>query len=356
MKRWYLLILIALLGLSACTVTVTVNEIKVTANKTVVGPGEAVALTATPNFETSSRILWNTGSKDTREPGAAFSNDGVGREVTYTAPQAPGVYTVIARSADEVSINDSIEITVDEFLGLEPVEAGTDLNASVAAGSIAAGEEKLFLINVSSAAAATGLALYIELNAELDLTVLNNDRTVYATSSSADFFAAGTAGLSSLAPQAITNARQCRGSCVIRDASAGNQYVKVKNTSSSTVPYTLYAYVTDYSDSNEAVNDAAGTAVALGAFDNGALESLGDEDYYLASKNGKLCFGATSWSNARVNVTNVDGVNQILAPGESTSLRSNDLIRVYELEKDAAAAATVSGYVLEILESGSSCG
>lgn len=356
MKRLSYFVLLLILGLTACSVTITPNEVTIATNDQTVAPGAAVTLNASANFDT--RIVWSVSSNDGRSPKDAFSKEGVGENVVYTAPQDDGVYTIVASAIDSVSIRDTVKITVDSFLGLDPVDAGTDFDAAAAAGSIAPGEEKLFLVNVSNDTAAAGAALYLELDAALNLTVLDDDRSVYATSSSAEVFAAGTAGLESrgLAPQTISNVRKCRGACVIQDASAGNYYLRVENTSGDTVNYALYAYVTDYSDDNEAVNDAAATAVSLGDFDNGALESLGDEDYYVASKNGKLCFGGTSWSNARVNVTNIDGLDQTLEPGGSISLRADDVIRVYEPGGDAAAAASVSKYVLEILPSGSSCG
>ena len=349
MKRLYIFVLISMFALTACTVTVTPNEITISTNDKTVAPGEAVSLSATANFDT--RIVWNVSSNDGRSPKDAFSKEGVGETVVYTAPQNDGVYTITAAAIDSLSISDTVKITVDSFLGLDPQPAGTDLDATVGAGSIAPGDEKLFLVNVSSDTAAAGSALYLELNVPLDLTVLDDDRSVYATSSSADFFAAGTAGLSNegLAPQTISNVRKCRGSCVIQDASAGNQYVKVENTSGDTVAYTLYAYVVNYSDDNEAVNDTAGTAVTLGDFDNGALESLGDSDYYVAGKPGTLSFGSTSWVNARVDVT-IDGKVTTLQPGDTfPRLFANDSIRVYAVDDDTAAAASVSKYVLEIL-------
>jgi len=361
MKRLYFLILIAVIGLSACTATLTVevDEVEISTGDQIVAPGAEVTLKATANFET--RILWSVSDNDGRAPQNAFENEGVGETVVYIAPQAPGVYTITARSPDSPSLRDSVKVTVDEFLGLEPLEAGTELDTTVTAGNLVAGEEKLFLINVSSEAAAAGSALFIELDVELDdqldLTVLNEDRSVYATSDSAEFFASGTAGLSNngLAPQTITISRKIPGPHVIQNAVAGNEYVKVKNTSGEAVSYKLNVFVIDYLDSGEP-NNSASTAQTLD--DEGeiaALESLGDNDYYIASSDGKLCFQSNSWDNARVNVSNVDGFDQTIVPGGSTSLREGDLIRVYEESGDVAAGAAASKYIILVQPSGTNC-
>lgn len=353
MKRLGLFILLASLGLTACTVSgsVSVKRIEISASETTVAPGAEVTLNAELNFETDSRVLWSTGGRDTRPDDVAFSNSGVGRTVTYTAPASSGTYTVTAETSDELSLSDTIDITVDAFLGARRVDASTDSDVTAATGALAPGEERLLVVQVSSALADANEALYLELDSSLDLTVLNEDRAVYATSSSADFFAAGTAGLDStgLDTEAIGINKICRGSCVIRDADAGSYYLRIENSGGESVNYTLYAYVTDYSDSNEPNNDTAAGAVTLTDLDQGAIESLGDEDYYEVGVSGRLCLLGSSWSNTRVNVTGDDGLNEVIAPGESVGrLQVGDLIRVYEEGDDRAAAVGVSRYTLEM--------
>lgn len=316
-----------------------------------VKPGAAVELTATPNFSTSARILWSV-SGDPRGTSAGLSDD-TGETVTYTAPMQDRTYTVIAKTIDdELSISGSAKITVDSFLAADEVTATTDLNSAVLTGSLSSGGVKLLALKVPGTVAAAGVALYVELDQSLNLGVYNVDRKLYATSSSAEFFAAGAKGLAgaALKPQTITTLRRCRGACVIRDAVAGTYYLKIENKSMGSVNYTLYAYTEAFADEGETANNSVGDAASLGDFDQGALESLRDEDYYVASKPGTLSFVSTSWSNARVEVTGSDGTKKALAPGETfPRLIKGDIVRVYGADASRAAAASVSKYTLEIL-------
>ena len=354
MKRWYYPILIMLLGLTSCTITATPNRVEVTAEKTTVKPGETITLTAKPNFETASDILWRVGSKDKRTADEVFNGDRIGTTVEYTAPQTDGVYRVTAETADEFSFSGSIDIMVDAFLGAERLTAGTDRDTTILSGSLPANSFKLLIIDVPSEVADVGEALYIELDQSLELSVFDSDRGLYASSSSAAFFATGDEGLNSTGlatldlPFVIGG---CRGSCVIQDATATSHFVKIENTTNVNVTYSLYAFVENYQEAGENENDSVSGAISLGSgvSEAGAIESLGDIDYYEAASSGTLTLLDTSWSEVRVDITGSDGTAETLQPGESFGrLRTDDLIKVYEVSGDRAAAAKESKYTILI--------
>lgn len=357
MKRWLGTLIVISFALAACTISVTPNRVEVTPSAVTVEPGASVDLRASVNFDTDSEILWRLGPEDTRSPNEVLS-DRTGPTTTYTAPDEDGTYTVIAETVDEASLRGEAKITVDSFLGAERVDATTDRDATVFASNLAPGEEQVLGIDVSSATASAGDALIIELDASLDLSVYDEDRSPYASSSSSDFFAAELDAVSSsaLETQAIGVARACRGSCVIRDAEAGTSFVRITNSGSSTANYTLYAYVDDYDDTGEPANDDEATAVDLNDFDQGAIETLGDEDYYRVAAAGEVSFNAPAASSEiaarlRAEITEADGTPIVtLEPGQSEDrLFAGDIIRVYVEGGERAGAAAVSRYVLELV-------
>lgn len=360
MKRWLGTLIAISFALAACTISVTPNRVEVTPSAATVEPGASVDLRASVNFDTDSEILWRLGPEDTRSPNEVLS-DRTGPTTTYTAPDEDGTYTVIAETVDEASLRGEAKITVDSFLGAERLDATTDRDATVFTSNLAPGEEQVLGINVSSATVSAGDALIIELDASLDLSVYDEDRSPYASSSSPDYFAAGLEAVSSSAldSQGIGVARACRGSCVIRDAEAGTNFVRITNSGGSSVTYTLYAYVADYDDTGEPANDDEATAVDLNDFDQGAIETLGDEDYYRLAGSGQVSFSAPSASAEIANGLRAQILDEggkelaILEPGQVSddrlALRSGDIIRVYVEGGERAGAAAVSRYVLELV-------
>ena len=149
--------------------------------------------------------------------------------------------------------------------------------------------------------------------------------------------------------QAIGIATQCRGACVIRDALADTYYLRIDNTSSASVTYKLYAAVQNYDDAGEFANNTVGGAVSLNGTDTGALESLGDIDYYRSTVRGNVSFTSASALAPQAEIRASDGtLLATLAPGQAYDrLTVNDTIKVFA-GNDRAAAAAQSKYTLNV--------
>ena len=356
MRRILLPTLLLGLTLTACTQTVSPHRVTVTPEAVTVRPGERVTLTAETNFTTNSEILWRLGAEDERNPNdPTVLSTRTGPTTTYTAPQEDGTYTVTAETIDEVSLPGAAKITVDSFLGAERYPATDDKDAVVLSGALAPGASQVLAIDLSAELAATGEALVIELGQNLRLAVHDENRLPYASSTSPAFFAAGLDAFSALGPselgaQGIGVARACRGACVIREAAPGTSYVRVSNPANTAQAFTLYAYVGGFDDGGEDANDARDTAVALEGSDQGAIETIGDQDYYRVSQAGALGFASGSALELRAEVSQADGaLLATLRPGESYARAfPGDVVRVYEDGDDRAGAASASRYALEL--------
>ncbi|MFA5550572.1 MAG: hypothetical protein WDA03_03045 [Trueperaceae bacterium] len=179
----------------------------------------------------------------------------------------------------------------------DTVTAANNPNIAVGSYSIPAGSSRLIRIEI-----ATGQPLvYIELNRDLRLEVLNASRTRIASSSSASFFGAGSAGLTAvdgaslLEPQGITTNVTCDGSCVIlRRGSHTHVFARITNNSGSSVNVNLFAFGDVLMDDTEPQNDARNTAPTLNvnAITSGAIETLGDQDWWVANANAFMIFDA----------------------------------------------------------------
>lgn len=351
MKR--LSIATALLGLLlvACTVTVAPNRVNITPQSERVAPGGTVVLTATPNFSTTSEILWRVSGP------AGSANETLssrtGTTVTFTAPtggNVDGEYTITAETVDTASLAGEAVILVDSFIGAQRISPNVDPEAAVISGTLQPGESRLAIIEVSGTQADRGQALFTELSEELNLTMLNSDRSVYASSATQGRFAAGTAGLNTaLEPQSIAVNQICRGSCIIRDAASGNYAIRIRNQQSTPVSYELYVYIEDYKDENEPANNSVSGATPLASDGAGAIESLGDVDYFRATTRGTLRFTSTSNLPLRAEVQ-AGNTTVTLRPGDSFDrLISGDIIRVFVQDNNQAGVVAASRYSLEII-------
>lgn len=193
-----------------------------------------------------------------------------------------------------------------------------------------------------------GDLVYFELDQPLDLTVYYSSAVAYASSHSADGFAAGLDGLSPaaamVAPQAIGVDVICRGSCVISDDLSGTVYVEVENHNVSASNIDLYVFGDAYADLGEPDNDAAATATTLLTSDEGAIETLGDADYYRVPADGTLSF--TTGPTALPIRATIQGTSLSIVDGESMPVAANNVIRVDVDGGDRAAASGVSDYTL----------
>lgn len=230
------------------------------------------------------------------------------------------------------------------------VETTTNRNVAVDDGTLAGGQSAIYAVRISGSA---GPLAYFEVNRELAMRVYGPTGAPYASSSSASYFEAGfgaaSTALGEVEAQGITVLRECRGSCVIRPARSETVYVELTNTRSSSVSYAFYAYTEDYMDDNEPGNGTAADAVPFDRVESGALETLGDRDYFRVEQTGQLFFDAPNPAIA-AQAEIFDSAGRLLATlrgGEQFGVVAGDLIRVSSSTNRAGPSAE-SAYYLEI--------
>lgn len=354
------LLAITLLALLAGCRLAEVNRVIVTASATQVAPDGSVVLSARPNFATSSRILWSVFGPD----GERISDpvrDGLldrdtGSEVRFLAPQTtePARYRIEALAIDEPAPQPrgGITLLVDPFLGSVVRRSAGTAEIPVLSRTLDPGGVVLALIEVTSDAA--DQALYLELDRELELTLYRDDRDIEAISNRQGRFARSRSALSGLAeplePASIVVLPNCRGACIIRNAAPGSYAVRIHNRSNSRQSVALYAFVEAYWDDNEP-NDRPADATQLGEEPiAGAIERIGDVDYFRVLRDGELRFSSSSSLPLRAEVR--DNRNQqtiaTLVPGGRARVALGDLVRVFVDGNDRAAVAALSNYTLEL--------
>jgi len=263
---------------------------------------------------------------------------------------AAAVAIVLSACTVTISIVDSVDETVSAstFTGGDLLAAGSADDVTLGAG-----ESIDYRVNVPSTSSD---ALYLYLDAELDLYVYRDSGTLFATSASENFFAGGTAGLdvsaagSALSPADVSANLACPGSCVIlRSGASDPVYVRVRNTSSFDQSVSFYAVLRDFEDTSEAT--AGLDDLPLGTT-TGALETLGDVDGYEVQAGGELFFDGTSASGIEFEAEITDPLTsgsspRYLSSGESAIVLDGEEVRVYALN-DRAAVAGKSLYFLDL--------
>jgi len=237
-----------------------------------------------------------------------------------------------------------------------PVTASTS-DSPVANATLASGDTMFFKVTISASVAGSGNVLYYELDAGrdkqddsagvLELRVLDNGGLAVASSNSNSFFGPGisvAAASSGLTSSGISSQRKCLGACVIESSFAGTRFLRVHNASAGSVSFDLFAYSFGLQDTGEPANDSSATATALTGFDKGAIETLGDQDYYRATKSGTLSFNSSSAIALRVELV-ADGTK--LAPGSSTTVSAGEILRVFASD-GRAGSPSASFYTLDI--------
>ncbi|UCH26205.1 MAG: hypothetical protein JSV66_00735 [Trueperaceae bacterium] len=219
-----------------------------------------------------------------------------------------------------------------------------------------------FRVDISSTVTSSGEAIYYELDAlgdaikdgsggGLEIQLYNSGGTVLANSRSAAYFESGSSSLvaGALSGQGISINWFCLGACIIEDTATQTRFVRVRNTTDATVDFDLFVYVRDYVDTGEPENDQLATAIPLSISDAGAVESLGDVDYYEVGSNGVLLFSSDTSIDLQAQIVDsLDrSIGQPLSPGESAPVFVGDFIRVSSVD-GRAGAQDVSGYDLMI--------
>jgi hypothetical protein len=229
------------------------------------------------------------------------------------------------------------------------VQTTTDGNAPVDSRTLAGGQSVVYAVRVSGSA---GPLAYFEVDSNLAMRVYGPTGAPYASSSSASYFESGfgaaSTALGEVEAQGITVLRECRGSCVIRPARNETVYVELTNTRSSSVSYRFYAYTADYMDDNEPRNGTADGAVSFDRVESGALETLGDRDYFRVERGGRLFFDAPNRDiDAQAEIIAGQRVIATLRHGRQFDVEVGDLIRVSSSTNRAGPSAE-SVYYLEI--------
>lgn len=356
MKRFFWLV--GLLLMTSCVINTGPRTVSVFADRSVLNRETTnaqelrVRLTAEVNGLAASEISWR--ANDGRSPNIAFPEGRVGAEVIYQAPNRDGFYTLTA-STEDGDVSDAIVITV---VGKE-LSPAADANTRVDFKAMGARESRLLLIKVSEADTLNGEALYFELNQAIDLELMGAseaaaERPTLASSSSSAFFATGKEGLQSsrAVVQAITPQVTCRGACIIQDAAKSEYLLRITNPGTEVVTFELYVFIEDYQDPGEPQNNITASASVIEEETSGAIERLGDVDYFVSNTTGTLQFNSSSALLLRAAVLDIDDsatVLETLQPGESFELPDDGAyVRVYVEGNNRAAASAQSRYTLEV--------
>jgi hypothetical protein len=357
MKRfWFLAILMTVL--TACVIEGVPRTPEVTvAPATVdVAPGGQVDFSATVNDSTPTNFEWEL-------VGTSFSFvslESNNSRIRVTAPTAEGEYTLRATTTDFESTPGEAELRVNRLLAapfLNAISAPNGPTEALRSGTLQAGDSTDFAIVVTSDIADDANALFFEAaetaGTGLALTTYSPDLSVYASSSAAGLFTAGalsTSDASLLTPQALpTVLYECFGPCVIRDSQAATFYVRLTNTSGANLTYSLFAYVKNYDDSGENANDQQASAPDLTDSDRGAIESLGDVDYYDVQGTGTLTFTSGGEVDTVAILRNAQGTELArLTNGQTSAVQVGQRLEVRSASGNRAAPGGSSAYGLDI--------
>lgn len=237
----------------------------------------------------------------------------------------------------------------------------------VATPTLAPGGVRYYEIDVTPSQVATYDILQVELDQNLNLTLYGPDESTISSSSSPDYFASGTLGLASLAPssgvapQSITTSRTCAGSCVLQPldqgpySGAGTYYIKVENQTGTSQSVSIDAFVRPYDDSGEPQNNQPGGAMTLNfgsSGDTGAIETLGDQDWWYMNATATLTFqpNLPDYVRERADVYDSSGTTLLytMLPGDTYNVQQGELVRVHALYNDRAGVSGSSGYTLTL--------
>lgn len=196
-------------------------------------------------------------------------------------------------------------------------------------------------------------ATYFELSADLRLELRNASNTsTLASSSSSEFFAAGTSGLllgagSELEPHGIGTTVACRGSCAIFKPSQSSYVGLIVNESANPVSFDVYLYGDDLVDDGESLNDALNTAPTLQINDAGAIELIGDVDYFAVPSTRSFSFDPGPGIALRLEMVDSSGAVTLGPVGTGTyTALAGEFVRVTAQDPQTAAASARSAYYL----------
>lgn len=182
---------------------------------------------------------------------------------------------------------------------------------------------------------------------------------VLASSATPDYFVRGAisgvpqpplpASVAEARPSAITPDYVCLGPCVIFDPGAGRFYLRVVNTGNTGLVADLYLYGASFAHPHEPANDLRGGAAPLVDGASGALELLGDVDYWLASADANVTVEAIGGLPVEATVYDTCGlpVTEPYSAGETFRVYAGEAVRVRS-SQGRAGAPGVSAYQMTV--------
>jgi len=219
--------------------------------------------------------------------------------------------------------------------------------------TVPSGGEAVFALQAPGGAADVH---YVEINHDLPLELRGSGsgyNTVAFSSGSGDFFGAGGHGLAAagqLEAQSIGENKACLGSCVIFEFSSQASYARVHNDTGASLAVDLYYYGSDFLDLTEPQNDSAGSAPVLTTDDSGAIETVGDVDFWRMGVGGQVAFDQlVNGIDLKVDVLDAFG-NYVETHygGDLFLVFADELLRVSAVDPQVAAVVARSSYFLEL--------
>ncbi len=207
----------------------------------------------------------------------------------------------------------------------------------------------------------TSGVVYVELdsgNLDFDLEVISSSGTVRYSSASRHVFGSGVSALGLSAAgeidqQAIVTSVTCRGACVIVPGAefSSTMYARVTNRSGSTQSVGVYFFKDTYKDSGEPGNNVTSAPFLSIGEDFGAIETVGDIDYFNVLHPGNVTFDYINTSGNHVAIRaeirdETQTLVAVLSPGQSFALVAGDRIMVRAADAAFAGVSASSGYRL----------
>jgi len=211
--------------------------------------------------------------------------------------------------------------------------------------SLEAGERVLVRLNVPQTIRDRFEVVLLELSHDVALELLDPSvfgGRVVASSSSWRYYARGSAGISSLASDAVSATAiipgpKCSGSCILIRSDSNELYARVTNTTGAALSIDAYFFGDAIRDTEEPNDTPASASVldltGIGGV-SGALEFPRDEDFWRVPSAGNVLFLTSEESNpvgVRVQVVDQDGhaLTAAMKPNTQFNVNANEYVRVY---------------------------
>lgn len=294
---------------------------------TISRDGARVTLDASTSSDSDGTITnyhWDLGDGYTR----------TGRQITYTYA-SQGIKTITLTVTD----NDGLSNTAIQEVDVSVLSrtATTDPSAAVLDVGIVAGATLFVQIDAPTN---PDRLLYLELDKDLMLEAHTDGQVFYSVDNRGFSLSPRLPGPASVAPQAVSTAVNCRGSCIILP-SGGPNMLAIKNHTTEFMPVKVYAYTEAPADANEP-NDSMWAATPLIDTESGAIETIGDQDHYAIQSYGILSFRSNSDLQLRGYFYDLDGnidTSITLEPGSTVHVNGGIFVMIEAIGGEAAASA-----------------